>query len=117
MFRSWKNTLRGEGDPQGSPFTLNIKGIFFLRWLGINAIVLYPFVFYAQRKLNPIIQKHEEIHLQQIKYYGVGKFYTRYLLEYVANRKRGLSHYRAYREISFEKEAYAHQTDKNYQVS
>ena len=98
-------------------FTLKIKGVFPLKWFGINAIVLYPFVLYAEKNLNPVILKHEEIHLQQIRRYGVRRFYSRYLFEYLENRKRGLSHDQAYREISFEQEAYAHQSDKNYHVS
>lgn len=108
----------GERGSERIPFfILNIKGIFPLKWLGINAIVIYPIVLYADRKLADQLIKHEEIHLQQIKRYGVRRFYTRYLLEYLENRKTGMSHDEAYREISFEKEAYAHQGDKNYQVS
>lgn len=49
---------------------------------------------------------HEQVHLKQIKREGVFRFYTRYLLEYFKGRKNGLTHYQAYRNISYEREAY-----------
>ena len=77
-----------------------------LKLLKINAIVLYPFVLYCDPEPSEEITKHEEVHLEQIRRLGVIKFYTRYVLEYFQGRKRGMSHYQAYRNISFEREAY-----------
>lgn len=86
----------------------------FLRWFGINGIVLWPFILYAERDPDPFIMNHESIHLEQIRRSGVLKFYAQYLSEYFRGRKKGLSHDEAYRNISFEKEAYQNQHDSFY---
>ena len=51
--------------------------------------------------------RHELAHVRQIARLGVLTFYWRWLREYVANRRRGLTSYQAYRQISFEVEAFA----------
>lgn len=83
-----------------------IKNSRLAKLLRVNGIVLYPFIFFAPKDPNPILVNHELIHVAQIKRLGVIKFYTRYLLEYLKARRAGLSHDRAYRAISFEREAY-----------
>lgn len=85
-----------------------------LRWFGINGIVLWPFVLYADKDPHPLIMNHEAIHVAQIKRVGFMKFYTRYLGEYAMGRLAGLGHNEAYLNISFEKEAYANQHDIYY---
>jgi hypothetical protein len=85
---------------------MKITNCKFLKLFRINAIVLYPIVLYQAKLPDKAIMKHEEVHLKQIKTDGVLKFYTRYLLEYARGRVRGLSHYQAYRNISYEIEAY-----------
>lgn len=96
---------------------MNIKGVKPLRWFGINAIVLYPFVLYADHEIHPVVLKHEEIHLQQIKRDGILTFYIRYIKEYFTLRKQGMNHSAAYRGISYEQEAYAHQKFPHYLVA
>lgn len=86
----------------------------FLRWFGINGIVLWPFVFYSDKIPDPVVMNHEGIHLEQIRRTGVLKFYAQYLSEYFHGRRKGLSHHEAYRGISFEKEAYLNQHDSFY---
>lgn len=93
---------------------MNIRNAKFLRWFGINGIVLWPFVLYADRNPDPVILNHESIHMDQIRRLGVARFYLRYLAEYFSGRKKGLSHDEAYRNISFEKEAYLNQHDSYY---
>ncbi len=78
----------------------------FLKFFKINAIVLYPFVLYCDSQPDTLIVMHESIHLKQIKRDGVIRFYTRYLVEYFKGRQSGMTHYQAYRNISYEKEAY-----------
>ncbi len=78
----------------------------FLKPFKINAIVLYPFVLYCDLKPSEELICHEEVHFDQIKREGVVVFYFNYLLEYWVGRKKGLSHYEAYRNISYEQEAY-----------
>lgn len=85
---------------------MNINNCRFLRIFKINAIVLYPFVLYCDRDPSDEIKRHEEVHLNQIRRLGMMKFYRQYLLEYWQGRRKGLTHYQAYRNISFEREAY-----------
>jgi hypothetical protein len=87
--------------------TMKITNCKFLKPFNINAIVLYPFILYCDSSPSERIISHEQIHINQIKTDGVLKFYIRYLLEYGKGRWQGLSHYEAYRNISYEKEAYS----------
>lgn len=85
---------------------MNIYNCRFLKPFGINAIVIYPFILYGDREPLESIIRHELVHIQQIKRDGVGKFYAKYLFEYLMGRKKGLTHYEAYRNISYEREAF-----------
>lgn len=96
---------------------MHIKNVRLLKYFGINGIVLYPFVFYASRHPEQMVLNHERIHLDQIRRDGFIRFYANYLKEYFQGRRRGLSHHEAYRAISYEAEAYAHQHDVLYAVS
>src|SRR5690242_20220765 len=49
--------------------------------------------------------RHELVHVRQIARVGVIRFYSRYVVEYIRNRRRGMSSHDAYAHISFEKEA------------
>ena len=51
--------------------------------------------------------RHELAHVRQIGRVGFFIFYWRYVTEYIAHRRRGLSSSEAYRSISFEVEATA----------
>lgn len=93
---------------------MNIKNVKPLRWFGLNGIVLWPFVLYADKDPHPLIQNHEAIHMAQIKRVGVMKFYAVYLGEYARGRLAGLNHNEAYLNISFEQEAYNNQHDIFY---
>ena len=68
-----------------------------------NAITIWPFVFY--KKINLYTRVHEEIHGRQQKELLVIPFYLIYFLEYL---------FKGYHDISFEKEAYDHQSDPDY---
>jgi hypothetical protein len=76
--------------------------------LGVSAIVLYPFVLFEDElsRIDPITIQHEVIHLRQICRDGWLCFYARYAREYLMGRLRGLTHLAAYRNISYEREAY-----------
>lgn len=91
-----------------------VKDSKLARVLDVNAIVLYPFIFFADRSPDPFIVNHEFIHVQQIKRHGVGKFYFLYLYEYLRHRLKKKRHYEAYMAISFEKEAYENQHNLAY---
>ena len=104
--------------PSTGPFFMvkEITGIKILKRFKINGIVLYPFIFYADSIVDPIVQNHERIHIEQIQRDGVFKFYLSYLWSYFKLRLNGQEHHLAYLNIPYEAEAYSHQRDFNYQV-
>jgi hypothetical protein len=51
--------------------------------------------------------RHEMVHVRQMARLGLVRFLWRYILEYIRNRLRGLSHDDAYLAVSFEVEAFA----------
>tara|TARA_Y100000815_G_scaffold274886_2_gene310504 strand:- start:3467 stop:3703 length:237 start_codon:yes stop_codon:yes gene_type:complete len=57
---------------------------------------------------------HEKIHLKQQQELLVIPFYIWYGVEYVIRLVQFTTHDRAYRNISFEKEAYTHEMDFTY---
>lgn len=92
-----------------------MKGIFIhVPFLWIEGIALFPFVFTKQKKFGADFINHERIHLRQQLEMGVVFFYLWYLCEYLIHLIHLQNHYKAYRAISFEKEAYAHQSNINY---
>lgn len=48
--------------------------------LGIKAITLYPFIFYAKGKRTPCVEAHEAVHVQQIREMGFLRFYLTYIM-------------------------------------
>jgi len=60
----------------------------------------------AEQHLEQLL-RHELVHVRQVGRLGLLRFYWRYLAEFVALRRRGLSAAEAYRNISFEREAVA----------
>lgn len=81
-----------------------------------RAITLYPFIFirYPQDKHNRRLINHENIHIRQQIELLVLPFYVLYLVEYSISRLKGLNHYQAYLNISFEREAFTHEHDPHY---
>lgn len=81
------------------------------RALGVQGIVLYPYVLFSGKESGTSLTtlQHELIHVRQVRANGFFPFYLRYAGEYLKARARGASHEAAYREISFEAEAYRDQ--------
>jgi|688.fasta_scaffold19098_9 hypothetical protein len=81
-----------------------------------SAIALYPFILLSDKCLledrHTIF--HEKIHLRQQIELLIVSFYMIYVLEYMFYRIKGMNHYDAYMNISFEKEAYANEKNSNY---
>lgn len=86
-----------------------VKNSFLCKILRVNGITLYPFVFVREKRPDMTLVNHERIHYEQARRVGVLRFYVLYLGEYFQNRLRGMGHREAYREISFEKEAFLFQ--------
>ena len=98
-----------------------LKPIFNSRvpgWVGANAIVLYPFAFFARNYQDYLVSssgrallRHEAEHAYQIMALGPLKFYYQYAKEYIKGRLEGKSHFDAYLAISFE--VYAREAERD----
>ncbi len=87
-----------------------------IQFIAYHGIALYPFLLLKNKNLvfDQIFINHEQIHFQQqIELYFI-PFYFIYLFEYIRNLLYYQNHDRAYREISFEREAFANQHDLDY---
>ena len=83
---------------------------------GFRGFTFFPFVFLKYRKDtdNEVLLNHEKIHIKQQLEMLVVPFFIWYFLEFLYRliqfRKRNI----AYRNISFEREAYENEKDLNY---
>jgi len=82
------------------------------------AMAIYPFILIKSKayKSDPILVNHEKIHHQQQLELLLLPFYLLYFINYLVNLLIYRSHYRAYLNIVFEKEAYQHECDPSYLV-
>ena len=83
---------------------------------GYTAIALFPFVFVRDKTLmaHPVLLNHERIHLRQQAELLVLPFYIWYVIEYCIRYLRYKDQKMAYRNISFEREAYANEGNLEY---
>jgi hypothetical protein len=83
---------------------------------GFRGITLFPFIVVSDHDLkdNPVLINHEKIHIQQqiellilpfFLWYGI-----EFLIKWIGYKDKNL----AYRNISFEKEAYVKEKDLTY---
>lgn len=104
----------------------------FLRWRGwvvvspfwtrlfsvgrADGVLVFPFILLARPQLRTqaTFINHERIHFTQAMELAVIPFYALYFLEFIWNFIRFANFYKAYRAISFEKEAYQNQNDLDY---
>ena len=87
---------------------LNTLSIF----MNIRGITLYPFIILREeQKGNIVLLNHERIHIAQQKELLIIGFYIQYVLEWLV---RLFMKGNAYRNISFEKEAYKNQSNLDY---
>ena len=81
-----------------------------------NGMAIYPFIFIKNKKLagNSILINHERIHLrQQLELIWIF-FFTWYVIEFLIHLIRFRNWHKAYRNISFEKEAYQNEENLYY---
>lgn len=78
--------------------------------------VLFPFVFLKEKELacNPVFMNHERIHLRQQIELLVLPFFLWYGIEYLFRLIQYRNINQAYRNISFEREAYTNQNALEY---
>lgn len=83
---------------------------------GYAGITLFPFVFIKYRLLkeNAIFLNHEQIHLRQQMEFLVLPFFIWYGIEFLIRFMQFGNGTKAYRNISFEREAYAKESSLDY---
>lgn len=84
---------------------------------GFTAITLYPFVIVRKDSVGLftwIVENHERIHGEQQKEMLVLLFYLWYLIEYLVKWVYYRNRMTAYKNISFEREAYENQSNSSY---
>ena len=84
---------------------------------GFTALTLWPFVFVRkdeEQNYTHIVERHETIHGEQQKEMLIVLFYLWYLAEWLVKWIYYRNRTTAYKNISFEREAYANQYDADY---
>ncbi|SFE21569.1 hypothetical protein [Flavobacterium xueshanense] len=83
---------------------------------GYRGLALFPFVFvkYGVDKGNKIFVNHEKIHLRQQLELLIIPFFIWYFIEYLVRLAQYKNADLAYRNISFEREAYANELNLAY---
>ena len=79
-------------------------------------LTIYPFIFIKNKAQieDAYLLNHENIHLQQQKELFWIFFFILYFTEYAIGVFRYKNHNKAYKNISFEKEAYKNESNLNY---
>ena len=83
---------------------------------GYRGMTIFPFVLvkYNFDKENEVFLNHEKIHLRQQLEMLIVPFFVCYLLEYLFRLVQYKRAALAYRNISFEREAYANESNFDY---
>lgn len=81
-----------------------------------EAITLFPFVLVKNEvcKMDQRLLNHEAIHIRQALELGIIPFYLWYLIEFLYHWTITKNFDKAYRCLSFEKEAYENEMDPFY---
>jgi hypothetical protein len=83
---------------------------------GYRGLTAFPFVFvkYRRDKEDLVFVNHEKIHLRQQLELLILPFFIWYVLEYIVRLVQYKNKDLAYRNISFEREAYSNESDMGY---
>ena len=83
---------------------------------GYRGVTLFPFVLlkYREDLKDTILINHEKIHLRQQVELLIIPFFVLYLLEYLFRLVQYKNANLAYRNISFEREAYSNELNLDY---
>ncbi|MES2811984.1 MAG: hypothetical protein V4670_05880 [Bacteroidota bacterium] len=83
---------------------------------GFRGITFFPFVFLTDKKdkLNPVFVNHEKIHIRQQLEMLIIPFFIWYGVEFLYRWIQYKDRHKAYRNISFEREAYSNEKDLYY---
>lgn len=79
-------------------------------------MAFFPFILIRDKKLvqNTTLLNHERVHLRQQAELLILPFYFWYIIEYLIRLIIYKNKQRAYRNISFEREAYANENSMEY---
>lgn len=82
----------------------------------MKGMALFPFILFRDRMIaaDKVILNHELIHHRQQLELLIFPFYIFYLLNYLLNRMKYPDHLSAYKNIIFEREAFANESDLGY---
>jgi hypothetical protein len=83
-------------------------------FLWVEGLTFFPWVFCKEAKPPKWLLNHERIHICQQLELGIILFYFWYLTEYLIRLIQYRRRYLAYRNISFEREAYRNDKDLTY---
>lgn len=83
---------------------------------GFRGLTLFPFVFLKDEndKQNAVLMNHERIHIQQQLELLILPFFVMYGFEFLIRLMQHKNVNRAYKSISFEREAYTNEKDLHY---
>ena len=83
---------------------------------GFRGLTLFPFVLVKSKKdrQDLVFLNHEKIHIRQQLELLVVPFYVLYLLEFLVKWMVLKNRFKAYKSISFEREAYDNEHDLGY---
>ena len=83
---------------------------------GYRGLTLFPFIFLLRKedKQNVVLINHEKIHIRQQLELLVVPFFIWYGIEFLVRLLQFKNWSRAYRNISFEREAYENEKDLDY---
>ncbi|GGI55721.1 hypothetical protein GCM10011444_00300 [Winogradskyella haliclonae] len=83
---------------------------------GYSGLTLFPFIFLKRKDLaqNRILIYHERIHLRQQLELLIVLFYLFYVIEFMIRYIKLKNWKRAYKSISFEKEAYKNEGNPKF---
>lgn len=87
----------------------------FIPFKGFSALTLWPFIFVRKgANVNTVTVQHEMIHARQQMEMLIIFFLLWYVIEWLIRWAYYRDRITAYRNISFEREAYAHQAFPHY---
>ena len=78
--------------------------------LNVNGVTIGHHIYYQRTNIPDWLRRHEETHVRQYQVYGIFGFLFIYFYEYLRGRLKGLSHFEAYQDITFEIEARHNET-------
>ncbi len=83
---------------------------------GFVGVSIWPFVILKDKELShdPVFMNHEKIHLRQQLELLILPFYVLYFLEFMLKYYHYKNAYIAYKNISFEREAYQNENNLYY---